>query len=102
MNESTRMGADAGAAAPAPPLPCLSSYNCTDKTKTELSAYQQRVAECLTQNILYMVKRYSYERIGFHTLTTPDSPTWEEYQRRLHSLTTVSYTHLTLPTIYSV
>ena len=88
MSENTRIGAEAGALAPAPPLPCLSSYNCTDKTKTGLSAYQQRVAECLTQNILHLVKCFGYEQIGFFTLTTPDSPTWEEYQRRLHSLTT--------------
>ncbi|MEI6083691.1 MAG: hypothetical protein WCS70_05255 [Verrucomicrobiota bacterium] len=35
-----------------------------------------------------MVGRYGFERIGFFTLTTPDSPPWDEYQRRLHSLTT--------------
>ena len=41
------LGADAGALAPAPPLPCLSSSNCTETPPTKLSPYQQKVAECI-------------------------------------------------------
>ena len=42
------------------------------------------------------------KRAGHSTLTTPDIGRMVDYFTRIVGLSPVSYTHLTLPTIYSV
>lgn len=68
-------------------LPCLYSHNSDEpKGGVELTSYRKRCAEALHLNIQALVSQYGIERVGFGTITTGDSPTWEEFSDRLNNL----------------
>ncbi len=84
--------AECGAAAPAPPLPCLNSIICNEGGKNgslPLSSGQRKTAFALTCNVLLLIERHGLERIGFLTLTFDRQVVrCKEAQQALHSLMT--------------
>ena len=69
-------GAERGAAAPAPPLPCQRSNNCIEKENDEnelsaenLSPYRRKCRHRLIMAVEWMVKKYGINHVGLLTLT---------------------------------
>jgi hypothetical protein len=80
-------GADAGALAPAPPLPCLNRDSSTENGI--LSGSQWKTAWALSENVRAFVGHYGLEHVGFHTETFADHVTdMKEASRRFNSLRT--------------
>jgi len=89
--------AERGAAAPAPPLPCLSITTASKDSPPPLPGPRKKQAYALTENIKWMADTFGQERIGFLTLTLGDVDAGGKYrnlrdrkeaQRRFHSLLT--------------
>jgi hypothetical protein len=88
ITDTDSAGAERGAAAPAPALPCLSSNNCTKKEKLNvLTGANKRTAFMVAFEIQCLVNEFGIERIGFFTLTFKDHITdLREAQKRFRSL----------------
>jgi len=72
-------------------LPCLSSNNSieSESQTVELTTAHKRTAHCLQTAIQGLAKKYGVERLGFLTLTFPDSVRdMREASRRFNSLAT--------------
>jgi len=80
--------AECGGAAPAAPLPCLSSNICTGKKNLNvLTGAHKRTAFMVAFEIEWLVQEFGLERIGFFTLTFKDHVTdLKEAQKRFRSI----------------
>jgi hypothetical protein len=78
--------ADAGALAPAPPLPCLQTDSSTEGI---LSKSHWKTSKALAENVRALVEKYGLERVAFHTETFADHVVdMKEASRRFNSLRT--------------